>query len=158
MRLPRHAQSADIGSNRMINGKCKLMTSSLGKSVIANRCLVPGETVLKIYGNCVSQRTIYTVQIDKDLHLDPAGALWGFVNHSCRPNATIDPQRGQLIALDVIKEGEEIFWNYLLTEEELSHPFECTCKHANCVGVVKGYRFLNSEQSKLVESQRQPSH
>lgn len=135
---------------------CELKACPHGSMVVTTRNFAPGETLLSVYGSHVSQRTTYTVQIARHCHLDPEGALWGFVNHGCHANATIDLQRGCLIALDSITAGEEICWNYLLTEEELHNPFECHCRHSDCVGIIRGYRFLDADQRNLLESQRQP--
>jgi SET domain-containing protein len=63
------------------------------------------------------------------------GNVLNFVNHSCEPNTKLDISKEQpfLIALENIKNGDEITVNYDLTETEGNRIF-CECKRPNCKG------------------------
>lgn len=71
----------------------------------------------------VSERTRTSIQILPKLHVEHD--LGKFLNHSCEPNCVI--QGIALVALRDIKKDEELFFNYLDTEDEISNPFICKC-------------------------------
>jgi len=60
-----------------------------------------------------------------------------YLNHSCEPNAYIDTQKKQVVAGKNIELGDEITFNYLLTERQIVAPFDCLCASTNCVGRVE---------------------
>lgn len=71
----------------------------------------------------VPKRDKYSIQLkrgDEAVHvLDP---YFKYCNHSFSPNCGITPL-GVVYAVKPIKEGDELTFNYLTTEEEISHPF-----------------------------------
>ncbi len=75
-------------------------------------------------------------------HVEPAeGCPLRFLNHACEPNAAF---RGlDLHAVRETPAGVEITIDYNAHEDELAHPFACGCGAENCVGTVRGRRFLN---------------
>lgn len=54
-----------------------------------------------------------------------------FFNHSCSPNAGI---KGQIlmVAIRNIKKGEEITYDYCLTDADFAYSFKCSCSSLNC--------------------------
>ncbi|MFH1507244.1 MAG: SET domain-containing protein [Candidatus Omnitrophota bacterium] len=58
-----------------------------------------------------------------------------FFNHSCNPNAGI---RGQIlmVAMRDIKRGEEITYDYAMTDADFNYSFKCRCKAKNCRGRI----------------------
>lgn len=58
-----------------------------------------------------------------------------FFNHSCNPNAGI---RGHLlmVAMRDIRPGEEITYDYAMTDCDLSYRFSCRCGAKNCRKVI----------------------
>lgn len=79
------------------------------------------------------------VQVEEDLYLVPIplGEPADFFNHSCDPNAGLD---GQIVvrALRDIKSGEEVCFDYAMTDSSPYDEFECACGSAKCRGVVTG--------------------
>jgi SET domain-containing protein len=54
-----------------------------------------------------------------------------FFNHSCNPNAGI---RGQImmVAMRNIKPGEEITYDYAMTDADFNYSFNCSCGAKQC--------------------------
>lgn len=83
------------------------------------------------------QRRI-TLQIDDDAYLMTARegpADW--INHSCNPNAGF---RGQvtLVAMRDILPGEEITFDYAMSDGTPYDEFDCRCGTIHCRGRVRG--------------------
>lgn len=70
-----------------------------------------------------------------------------FYNHSCDPNAGI---KGHLIieAMKNIKTGEEITYDYAVTDCEKTDGFKCSCGKKNCRGRVAGNDWKKPELQK----------
>jgi hypothetical protein len=62
-----------------------------------------------------------------------------YVNHSCEPNAFVDCQQQKLIAKTEINKNDEITFNYLISERQITAPFDCNCCSDTCVGRVEKY-------------------
>lgn len=85
----------------------------------------------------------YATQIEEDFYLageidDPAD----FFNHSCNPNAGL---RGQivLVAMREIKQGEQICFDYAMTDGTDYDEFVCQCGASNCRHHVRGSDWEN---------------
>lgn len=122
--------------------KVSIESDDLEAYIVCTNPIAPGEVLFKITGRLVPRPDRYSVQLAARIHLTPDGAPWSLVNHSCEPNAMIDCARQQIIALRPIPRGNEVSWNYLTTEWELSSPFHCTCASELCVGYIQGFRHL----------------
>jgi len=101
-----------------------------GMGVFTTRDFKRGETV--VIGKCISQsseRTIYTIQTDHDVHVmmdEPAVRI----NHSYAPNTGVrNNQWGayDFVALEDIASGTEIFFDYETTEDDLTADFQQCC-------------------------------
>jgi hypothetical protein len=81
----------------------------------------------------------HTVQIEEGLYLATIGGAESadFINHSCDPNLGL---RGQitLVALRDIEAGEEVCFDYAMTDSTPYDEFECHCGMPNCRGIVRG--------------------
>ncbi len=82
----------------------------------------------------------HTVQIDEGLFLASLGAEEepaDYINHSCNPNAGV---RGQisLVAMRPILPGEEITFDYAMTDSTPFDEFPCACGAPQCRGQVRG--------------------
>jgi len=81
----------------------------------------------------------HTVQIEEGLYLATIGGAESadFINHSCDPNLGL---RGQitLVALRDIVVGEEVCFDYAMTDCTPYDEFECHCGSPNCRGIVRG--------------------
>lgn len=134
MRIPTHVKSA------IIKGK--------GRALIANRDFKKGERILPLKGvirKC-SESTPDAVQLDADKFIDSDHRYAeDHINHGCRPTMYIDFDEMSFNALSDIKKGEELTYNYLTTEYDLVRDgldFDCKCGDKDCLGRVKGFRFL----------------
>ncbi len=121
-------------------------TEKGGKAVVA-RCDIPGGSLLVVWGGTVVTRAELeagrgerrlVLQVDDDAFLvsvEEGPADW--VNHSCEPNAGL---RGQisLVALRDIKQGEEICFDYAMSDGCDYDTFECRCGTSRCRGTVTG--------------------
>lgn len=63
--------------------------------------------------------------------LDPVDTIWRYFNHSCEPNTAIVGTR-KVIALRNIKKGEELAFDYSMTDGDLLWEMKCTCGSKKC--------------------------
>jgi hypothetical protein len=122
-----------------------VVQGDLGTEVRASRFLPAGSHVLDIRGMTTTTRTRYTVQLDEVLHVDPAGAPWGYLNHSCAPNCRIDFERWCLVTTRDVAEAEPLTFNYLVTEWDMVSPFRCQCGGPGCLGRITGLKHVSAE-------------
>jgi len=81
----------------------------------------------------------YSVQVEEDLYLvtiKPPDA-GDFINHSCDPNAGLNGQI-VVVALRDIQPGEEVCYDYAMSDGSLYDEFDCGCGSANCRGRITG--------------------
>ncbi len=83
-----------------------------------------------------------------------------FINHSCEPNLINkdfiikdDSLYYNKYALKNIKQGEEIFNNYLLFESNSNYEFVCKCGSDICFQLIRGKNFLNTNQLEILKRQ-----
>ncbi len=73
-----------------------------------------------------------------------------YFNHSCNPNMRLRlSHHYDFQAIREIKVGEELTWNYLTTEYDLTktkEDFFCRCGSRNCYGQIKGFKYLTKDQ------------
>jgi len=121
-----------------------------GKGVYSTRSFQTGELVLGTTGALVRQRSIYTIQIARDLHVLPRPPA-KYLNHSCDPNLGVKMNGDGLpdfYALRPIAAGEHLTFDYAMTEyvlEEMELGRErtkCLCGAPNCRGTIGCYRDL----------------
>lgn len=74
-----------------------------------------------------------------------------FINHSCSPNVAFELPEGLqgrqngswvLRALRDVKKGEELTFAYFSTEWDMAQPFDCRCGATECLGRIRGARYL----------------
>jgi hypothetical protein len=103
--------------------------------------IVTGEVV-----SCYSPDQLrLTLQVEEDLFLvssHEGPSDW--VNHSCAPNSGL---RGQtaLVALRDIRVGEEICFDYAMSDGSPYDEFSCQCGASNCRGRVTGQDWQRPE-------------
>lgn len=108
-----------------------------------------------------SQTNKESLQIDKDKFLESTVEFDNFLNHSCDPNCYIDWHSYNLVALRDIKKGEELSFNYNTAEYDLINlvkncSFKCNCGSINCIGEVRGFKFLSKYQKYKIEKYVSP--
>ncbi|MFW5972682.1 MAG: SET domain-containing protein-lysine N-methyltransferase [Bacteroidota bacterium] len=112
-----------------------------GRSIIAGKTL-PAGTVLAVWGGTNNEaadffdlspsRRQISVQVADDLFLVPeteGAAEW--INHSCDPNAGLMGQIS-VVAMRVIRAGEEVCYDYAMSDGCRYDEFECCCGSSRC--------------------------
>jgi len=126
-----------------------------GQGIFAREFIQAGE-LLVIWGGRVlpekefellpDQEQSHSIQVDENLYLVPIGPdeAPDFVNHSCDPNAGM---RGQvaLEAIRPIQPGEEVCFDYAMSDGSPYDEFECKCGSAICRGRFTGNDWLLPE-------------
>ena len=88
------------------------------------------------------------IQVEDRLFLVPRPIGEGdYVNHSCNPNAGLSGQIG-LVAMRDIKIGEEVCFDYAMSDTMPYDEFDCGCGSANCRGTVGGSDWQKPELQK----------
>ncbi len=88
------------------------------------------------------------IQVEDRLFLVPRPIGEGdYVNHSCNPNAGLSGQIG-LVAMRDIKIGEEVCFDYAMSDTMPYDEFECGCRNANCRGSITGNDWQRPELQK----------
>lgn len=101
-----------------------------------------GEKVFDIVGEKISVPNRYSVQIDGQTHINVKAPV-KYVNHSCDPNLNLVGDHFE--AKKDIKAGDEIVFDYLLSEDVLAEPFKCFA----CGEVLRGKKYKNEISCKL---------
>ncbi len=128
----------------------EIRESRFGRAAHAGRAFAPGDVVVKGRGPVIRERTKYTIQVDRDLHVDTPDPI-RLLNHSCDPNCGILVPLGtgelEVHALRDIEDGEELTLDYETFETEfrvLTGP--CLCLAPNCRGKLRGYAYLPQDR------------
>ncbi len=151
---PDRAQPA----NRVWRGsvlKTYLQETRHGKGVFAAQDFRRGDLVLENTGVVLHHQTEHSMQIGWDAHVEPDPPI-RFINHSCDPNAGVRTNEHgfpDIVALADIGRGEEIFFDYAMTEFEhynredarMEFSLVCRCGSANCRGKLGYYSELSDE-------------
>lgn len=103
-----------------------------GSGVFTQRALNVGKQIAYFEGYEIDYETTYSLTFGNK-RIEPTGIL-KHLNHSCSPNALF--QERWLIASREIKPGEEITIDYMSTEPNISHHFQCNCVSKNCKGKI----------------------
>ena len=86
--------------------------------------------------------TYLTVQISEHEHIELLPTFLECMNHHCAPNCFLDTTKKQLICLKPIQAGDEFNFFYPSAEWGMAQSFDCTCSDINCIGVVRGAKYL----------------
>jgi hypothetical protein len=125
---------------RQINGKG-------GRALVVREPVAAGELVVVWGGEVVhasglealspAQRLL-TIQVEEELYL--VSALDGpadWVNHSCHPNCGLSGQIA-LVALRRLEPGEEVCFDYAMSDGSPYDQFNCGCGAVECRGRITG--------------------
>ncbi len=128
---------ADVGSVDKAGQRAVFCSSPIGT----------GELVAAWGGHVVDGRTLtyegeqarrLALQIEEDLYIvSTAEGPSDWINHSCDPNTGLSGQL-VLIALRPIAPGEEICFDYAMTDGSRYDEFPCQCGSPTCRGTVTG--------------------
>ncbi|GAB4524319.1 MAG: hypothetical protein Fur0018_07820 [Anaerolineales bacterium] len=127
-----------------------------GYGVFAREPVAQGEVVIVWGGLIMSleemRRNVppdhwrYSVQVEEDLylvsdHTKPPEAA-DFINHACEPNVGIQGQI-VLVAMRQIAPGEELCFDYAMTDGSPYDEFDCACGAASCRKHISGEDWKN---------------
>ncbi len=139
-----------------------VLVKGKGRTLLANQNFKKGEVVLKLKGiikKC-SEATPDAVQIGDDKFIDSKHRyVEDHINHSCSPTLMIDFASMDFIALGRIKKGEELTYNYNSSEYDLvkdNLDFNCKCNSKNCIGKIKGFRYLSLKEKNKIKKYLSP--
>lgn len=117
-----------------------------GKAVMAKHLIRKDELVAIWGGFIVNYQQLrelteeeqgHTVQVSDDFFLAPLSMdePADFINHSCDPNCGV---QGQiiLVAMRDIQLGEEVTFDYAMTDSSPFDEFDCGCASPHCRGKV----------------------
>lgn len=118
-----------------------------GNGIFALEPLKKGE-LLAVFGGVVyplqafmalpDRERSLSIQVEEDLFLVPERIGEGdYVNHSCDPNAGLSGQIA-LVAMRDIQPGEEVCFDYAMSDTLPYDEFDCACGATNCRGRVSG--------------------
>ncbi|MGD1698708.1 GNAT family N-acetyltransferase [Dapis sp. BLCC M229] len=148
------AMYKEINPNLYDNVEVKPITSK-GRGVFSRRSIPTGEIVFSgkpIYAE--NERTCYSIQVDWDKHLlfDRPAVL---TNHSCDPNCGIRDNRFggfDFIAIKDIAVGEEITWDYAMSEYISIAVESCKCGSPKCRQKSGGWHILSESLQRKYKS------
>lgn len=135
------------------------------RGVYAVEPLLIGETIAVWGGEVVSLEQVrqlppelrrYSLQIEEDRYLvtsRPGPGDW--VNHSCEPNAGLQGQV-VLVAMRPIFPGEEVCYDYAMTDGSPYDEFECACGAPTCRQHISGRDWRRPELIRRYEGYFSP--
>ena len=120
-----------------------------GRYGVFARTRIPAGQLLVVWGDDIvtaeefeqlsAREKMHTIQVEEELYQVPCrGPEPGdFINHCCDPNAGL---RGQLslVALRPIAAGEEVCYDYAMSDGSAYDEFCCDCGVRRCRGRVTG--------------------
>ena len=107
------------------------------RGLFAEKSFNEGEIVTMLEGSTLDYPTRTSIQVGEDQHME--SEIGGFMNHHCEPNCKIIVDSWHDVTLKLngveikveaiqdIKEGDELTFNYNETEHSISNPFNCRC-------------------------------
>jgi len=134
--------------NVFINKVEPRASAEAGRGLFAVEPIYPGEVIAAWGGRITpvgefeplpeSVRKL-SLQIEDDFFLVPQGGenAADFINHSCDPNAGMSGQI-LVVAMRLIETGEEICYDYAMSDGSSYDEFECSCGAPVCRGRVTG--------------------
>jgi SET domain-containing protein len=127
-----------------------------GYGIFAREPLQAGELVCMWGGSIVTYEVLQTlseevrthsIQVEEFLyqvqpweHFDPAD----YFNHCCNPNAGLSSAIS-LVSMRAIQAGEEVCFDYAMSDSSDYDQFECQCGSPTCRGLVTGKDWRNPE-------------
>lgn len=117
------------------------------RSLFSRKDFAAGEIISEFGWRAMYSTPSYlTVQLSETEHVELFPEYLECINHSCEPNCFFDTASLQLVALRPIKVGDELGFFYPSAEWDMDQSFPCNCGTKNCVGNVKGAKYLTDAQ------------
>ncbi len=117
------------------------------RSLFSRKSFVSGEIISEFGWRAMYSTPSYlTVQLSDTEHVELFPEYLECINHGCDPNCFFDTTSLRLIALKAIEDGEELRFFYPSAEWDMDQSFQCNCGSKNCVGEIKGAKYLTDVQ------------
>ncbi|MCC6138528.1 MAG: SET domain-containing protein-lysine N-methyltransferase [Bdellovibrionaceae bacterium] len=126
--------------------KVVVRKNKFGRAVFAKRTIYKNEIVAvfdgpiydDLFDGWTDDLLNHTIQIGPALWRDSTG-IARLINHSCDPNCGIKNYI-QVVAMRTILPGEEIFWDYEMTEKNPWWKMRCGCGSPLCRKTIGNYK------------------
>lgn len=135
----------------MLSQKVFVGENRFGKCLIAKENISIGEYISEFDGEIYTANKCtdlpkdvadHAIQFDQNKWKDSTFAR--FINHSCEPNTAIK-DLFRLIAIKEIKEGEELTWDYDMTEDS-DWTMSCLCGTKSCRKTIGAFGNLSESE------------
>jgi len=129
------------------SAKLDVLLTNGRKGLFAVIPIGKNEILIDLNGEAtLSSPTKRSLQIGEKKHVFGSEETVGYLNHSCDPNVFLDFSCLCVRALRDIRAGEEVAINYAATEYEMHDSFPCHCGSPACLGIIRGFKFLTTDQ------------
>src|SRR3989344_7300371 len=141
-----------------------LSKKGYGYTYFAKRDFKKGEEIMRVGDNkIINHQTAHcSMQIDVNKHFIPKKWSGRYLNHSCDPNTYMQTRKDgfpSLFALKNIKKGEEINYNYAMSEytwiKSADENFvKCLCKTKKCRGRILSFSQLTTKDKNFLRKSK----
>ena len=142
----------------IVPNSIEIEKSNSGKGLFAKTIIKKGTIIFHFDGKIGddAHTNPESLQIDEDKFLESTLKFDDFLNHSCEPNCYIDWQTLNLVALKDIQKGAELTYNYCTSDWDDVNliqdcSFKCKCGSKNCMGKMRGFRYLSYKERKKIQ-------
>ena len=98
----------------------------------------PGDTLAAFQARqTLETPNAHTLQVDIGTHIELEPDVLRYVNHSCEPNCGL-VGANLLVAMRDIEPGEELTFDYAMSDDDDYDEFVCACGEATCRGLITG--------------------
>lgn len=138
----------------MDNPKITIGNNRFGKCLIANQDIAKDEFLAEFDGEVYEAEKCsdlprdiadHAIQFEEHKWKESLGVA-RYINHSCDPNCGIK-RLTNLVAMRDIKKGEELLWDYDMTEDS-DWRMECHCGAKSCRKVIGSFSLVPDETRK----------
>lgn len=145
--MPNHKSS-------FLSTKAEVRETNHGNGIFAIKPIAKGE-LIAVWGGAIYEEAEFrklnekirslSIQIEERFYITPIEINDAdYVNHSCSPNAGLQGQI-ELITMRDIMAGEEICFDYAMSDSSPYDEFDCDCGSPLCRGHVTGTDWQNQE-------------
>lgn len=123
-----------------------------GLGVFSTKEFIDGERIMFFTGRAEDVSMIkdldHSLQVGERAFIGPTGGADDLVNHSCSPNTGLrmNGKKIELVAIENVKPGDEITWDYSTTMYGGLWAMECVCGNKNCRGTVLDFDDLPKDR------------
>jgi len=145
------------------NVYCGESPKGYGKAYFAKHNFQAGDIVMHGFGRIVNHQTSrFSMQIGLNKHCLPTKWTGRYLNHSCEPNCFVRTRPDgfpDLIALRDIKKGEEITYEYFMSEFVWSpcaqeKRISCRCGAKKCFKKILSFSQLNDSHKRALKKRK----